>query len=438
MIQSLLSPYKIFKKGVFLMKIVYQICCGVDVHKTFLVATIIKTDGVMPTYFKKRFSTFNNSILQFRQWLLENNCFDVCMESTGKYWIPVYNLLEDKIRVTVASPKWVKAVKGNKDDEKDSKWIGDLFRLGLVPGSYIPEKPIRILREYTRYRSKLVGCKSGEKNRFQNSFTVCNVALDSVVSDMFGKSASAVTSYLIETDCFDPVYCKSLLQKSLKKKGDEVVESITGYEISPAQKDRMLMIRSHLVYVQKCIDRLDAKLDELVKPYENAISLLCTIPGVDRKSAITIISEIGTDMLQFSNSKRLCCWAGLTPGNNESAGKKKSVRISRAGVYLKPALVQVAHAAVKSKEFSYYKQKYERISKRRGKKRAIIAIARMILTAVFFMFKSGEAWNPTDLFKVDMPPTLTKKQKEKAVNKALMLLISEGIIKQPDLSVSVG
>lgn len=334
------------------MKVVYPICCGVDVHKTFLVATLITSEGIIPHYSKKRFSTFNNSILKFKQWLIDNNCYDVCMESTGKYWVPIYNLLEDTIHITVANPKWVK---------KDSKWIGDLFRLGLVPGSYIPDKPIRILREYTRYRSKLVSCRTSEKNRFQNAFTVCNVALDAVVSDMFGKSASLITDYLISSDSFDPQYCTSLLQKSLKKKADAVVESIEGYQITQEQKERMVMVRSHLEYVTKSIAELDEKLDKMVKPYESAIKLLCTIPGVDRTSAITIISEIGTDMSQFANSKRLCCWAGLTPGNNESAGKKKSVRITRAGVYLKPALVQVAHAAVKSDKFPYYKIKYERI-----------------------------------------------------------------------------
>jgi transposase len=207
-------------KGGCALKVVYPICCGVDVHKTFLVATIITSQGLTPHYSKKGFSTFNNSILQFKQWLIDNNCFDVCMESTGKYWVPVFNLLEDSINVSIANPKWVRTIKGNKDDTKDSKWIGDLFRLGLVPGSYIPNKPIRILREYTRYRYKLVSCKSSEKNRFQNAFTVCNVALYAVVSDMFGKSASSITDYLISSDSFDPEYCSSLLQKSLKKKAD--------------------------------------------------------------------------------------------------------------------------------------------------------------------------------------------------------------------------
>ena len=427
----------IFQKGALPVKVVYQTCCGVDVHKSFLVATIIKTtSGVQPSYQKKRFSTFNNSILEFKKWLLDNSCRDVCMESTGKYWVPVFNLLEDEINVTIANPKWVKAVKGNKDDTKDSKWIGDLFRLGLVPGSYIPCKPIRILREFTRYRYKLTSCRSSEKNRFQNALTVCNVALDSVVSDIFGKSATSVIDYLLKQpdNSINHEEISSRLLRSLKKKSESVIESIEGYQMTDAQKYRMRLVHAHMDYITSTISDIDSMIDSLVEPYENAVQLLCTIPGVDRSSAITILSEIGTDMTQFSNSKRLCCWAGLTPGNNESAGKKKSVRITRAGVYLKPALVQVAHAAVKSNKSPYYKAKYERIMKRRGKKRAIIAVARMILTAVYHMLSTGEAWNPTDLYKIDMPKPLKNKQKEKAVKQAMKLLIAEGIIKEPLLA----
>jgi transposase len=415
------------------LKVVYPICCGVDVHKTFLVATLITTQGIVPSYKKKRFSTFNKSILAFKQWLIDNNCFDVCLESTGKYYVPIYNLLEDSIRVTVANPKWVAAVKGNKDDVKDSKWIGDLFRLGLVPGSFIPSKNIRILREYTRYRFKLVSCKSSEKNRFQNAFTVCNVALDAVVSDMFGKSASSITDYLVNADSFDPKYCISLLQRSLKKKADEVIESIEGFQITAAQKTRIRFVRSHLDFVEQLIADLDQTIARLAAPLESAIALLCTIPGVDRNIAITILSEIGTDMSQFSSSKRLCCWGGLTPGNNQSAGKKKSVRITRAGVYLKPALVQAAHAAVKSKTSAYYRLKYERITKRRGKKRAIIAIARMILTAVYHMLQTGEVFNPCDLYQIDMPVEIRNKQKEKALRQAAKLLVANGIVNPEDI-----
>ena len=394
------------------MKVTFQTCCGVDVHKSFLVATIIKTTGgIEPSYQKRRFSTFNNSILEFKKWLLENECLYVCMESTGKYWIPVFNLLEDEINVTIANPKWVKAVKGNKDDTKDSKWIGDLFRLGLVRGSYIPCKKIRILREFTRYRYKLVSCRSSEKNRYQNALTVCNVALDSVVSDVFGKSSTSIIDYLLEQSgtSIDHEVIASKLLKRLKAKEDAVIESIEGYQMTDSQKYRMHLVRAHMDYITAASNDVDSEIESLIASdpdYENAVELLCTIPGVKYDS----------------------CWAGLTPGSNESAGKKKSVRITRAGVYLKPALVQCAHAAVKSDKSPYYKKKYESLVKRRGKKRAIIAIARMILTAIFQMLTTGETWNPCDLYKIDMPEALLEKQKQKAIKQAQKLLIREGLL----------
>jgi len=193
----------------------------------------------------------------------------------------------------------------------------------------------------------------------------------------------------------------------------------------------MRLIRAHLDYITAEINDVDSMIESLISSdpdYVNAVQLLCTIPGVKHDSAITVISEIGIDMSQFSNSKRLCCWAGLTPGSNESAGKKKSVRITRAGVYLKPALVQCAHAAVKSKESPYYRKKYESLVKRRGKKRAIIAIARMILTAIYHMLSTGELWNPCDLYKIDMPEDLLEKQKSKAIKQAVKLLQKEGLL----------
>ena len=420
------------------MKVTYLTCCGVDVHKSFLVATIVKTNGgIEPSYQKKRFSTFNHSILEFKQWLLENECHDVCMESTGKYWVPAFNLLEDEINVTIANPKWVKAVKGNKDDTKDSKWIGDLFRLGLVKGSYIPCKKIRILREYTRYRYKLVSCRSSEKNRYQNALTVCNVALDSVVSDIFGKSSTSIIDYLLEQadNSINHEEIASKLLRRLKSKEDAVMESIEGYQMTDSQKYRMRLVRAHMDYITAEINDVDSMIESMISSdpdYENAIQFLMTIPGVKRDSAITIISETGIDMSQFCSSKRLCCWAGLVPGSNESGGKKKSVRIARAGVYLKPALVQCAHAAVKSEKPPYYKKKYESLMKRRGKKRAIVAIARMILTAIYQMLSTGEAWNPSDLYKIDMPEALLEKQKTKAIKQAMKLLQREGLYPPPE------
>ena len=358
------------------------------------------------------------------------------MESTGKYWIPVFNLLEDSVRVIVANPKWVKAVKGNKDDVKDSEWIGDLFRLGLVPGSFIPHKDIRILREFTRYRAKVVSCKSSEKNRYQNVFTVCNVALDAVVSDMFGKSAVAVTDYIVNSDNFNLNHCASLLKGSLKKKADEVLASIDGFLMTDSQKARARIVKEHYDFLLGHIEKLDSKITSLAEPFEAAVSLSCSAPGVGRNSAITVLSEIGTDMSQFGSSNRLCRWAGLTPCNNESAGKKKSVKISRAGVYLKPALVEIAHAAVKSTSSPYYRIKFDRLAKRRGKKRAIIAIARMILTALFHMLSTGEIWNPSDLRQIDMPPDLRQKELQKSLRKAAKLLVAHGVVNPDAISIT--
>jgi len=420
-------------EGGYPLKLVYPICCGVDVHKTFFVATIITTEGITPRYQKKRFSTFNKQILAFKEWLLENDCRDVCLESTGKYYVPVLNLLEDSINVTVANPKWVRAIKGNKDDVKDSKWIGDLFRLGLVPGSFLPSKPVRILREYTRYLFKMVNAKSSEKNRYQNVFTVCNVALDAVVSDMFGVSATNITDYITNSDTFDPDYCVSLLRGSLKNKAESVVESIEGFQMTEAQKVRARFIREHYLFLMTHISALENSIETLAAPFQGAIRLLCTIPGIRERSAISILAEIGDDMSHFASAKRLCCWGGLTPGNNQSAGKKKSVHITRAGVYLKPALVEVAHAAVKDLKNPYYGIKYERIMRRRGKKRAIIAIARMILTAIYHMLSTGEVWNPCDLPQIDAPPETREKQLKRDIRQAANLLVANGVINLSDI-----
>ena len=412
------------------------ICCGVDVHKKFLVATILTGDYLIPQCKQKHFGTSFRNLLAFKQWLLDNNCKDVCMESTGKYWVPVWNVLEGIVNVVIANPKWVSAVKGNKDDKKDSKWIGNLFRMGLVPSSYIPGKDIRILREFTRYRSKLVSMRASEKNRYQNAFTVCNLTLDAVVSDMFGKSAMAIENYLLDTDVVDPEFCVSLLQKKLKKKSAEIIEAVEGFNMTQEQKERVRIIQGHFTDIDKRISQIDEIIGRLTAEYEGTISLLCTIPGIDRRLAITIISEIGTDMSEFGSSRRLCSWAGLVPGNNQSAGKKKSVRITRAGVYLKPALVEAAHAAVKATEKSpYFRIKYEKIMKRRGKKRAIIAIARMILTSIYAMVSTGEVFNPSDLLKYDMPEELLKKRTLAEAKDAVKLLVSLGLVAEGSISL---
>lgn len=384
------------------MKVIYSKVCGVDVHKTFIVAVICDSTSITPKYLKKRFSTFNNSLIEFRNWLLENDCQNVCMESTGKYYIPVYNALEGYIsNVVVANPKWVAVIKGEKDDNKDAKWIADLFKLGIVRSSFIPTKDFRILREFTRYIYKLTCNRTSEKNRYTNALTVGNCKLDMVFTDIFGKSSQSIIDIIVNNDDFSDEDIINCISKKCKSTHEDILSSVNGITFTNEQKLRINIIKEHIDYLTNQINSLRDTVNTLVSPYEDYITLLMTIPGIDRNSAITIISEIGVDMFQFSNHYRLAAWAGLAPGCNESAGKKKSVKITRAGVYLKPCLVEVAHCAVKDKTNSYYADKFNKISKRRGKKRAYIAIARKILVAIYHMLSTGEVWNPTDLASVE-------------------------------------
>ena len=410
------------------MEVIYPKACGVDVHKSFIVAVICDSTSITPKYLRKRFSTFSNDLIRFKNWLIENDCSNVCMESTGKYYVPVYNALEGFIsNVVVANPKWVKAIKGEKDDNKDAKWIADLFKMGLVRSSYIPSKDFRILREFTRYRYKLTNTKTSEKNRFTNALTVGNCKLDMVFSDIFGKSSQSIIDIILNNDNFSDDDIISCLRKNCKSSYEDILSSVDGIQLTNEQKLRINIVKDHIDYLINQIDKLDNIIDSLVKPYEPYIDLLCTVPGIDRNSAIGILSEISNDMSQFKSHYRLTSWAGLAPGCNESAGKKKSVKISRAGVYLKPYLVEVAHNAVKDKTNSYYAKKFEKISKRRGKKRAYIAIARKILVAIYHMFLTGEVWNPVDLASVETPVEDRIKYTKNNFNQSLKQLLSLGL-----------
>ena len=410
------------------MKVIYPKACGVDVHKSFIVAVICDSTGQTTKYSKKRFSTFNNSLIQFRKWLLENDCQNVCMESTGKYYIPVCNALEGFIsNVVVANPKWVAVIKGEKDDNKDAKWIADLFKLGIVRSSFIPSKDFRILREFTRYIYKLTCNKTSEKNRYTNALTVGNCKLDMVFSDIFGKSSQSIVDIIMNNDNFSDEDIIDCLRKNCKSSHEDILSSVNGITFTNEQKLRINIIKDHIDYLTNQINSLRDIVDNLVVPYEDYITLLMTIPGIDRYSAITILSEIGNDMSQFSNHYRLSAWAGLAPGCNESAGKKKSVKISRAGVYLKPCLVEVAHCAVKDKTNSYYANKFNKISKRRGKKRAYIAIARKILVAIYHMLSTGEIWNPRDLASSETPDKDRIKYTKNNFNQSLKQLLSLGL-----------
>ena len=410
------------------MEVIYPKACGVDVHKSFIVAVICDSTTITPKYYKKRFSTFNNDLVKFRNWLIDNDCQNVCMESTGKYYIPVYNALEGFIsNVVVANPKWVAVIKGEKDDNKDAKWIADLFKLGIVRSSFIPAKDFRILRELTRYLYKLTCNRTSEKNRFINALTVGNCKLDMVFSDIFGKSSQNIIDIILNQNSFSDDDIINCLHKKCKSSREDILSAISGISFTYEQKLKIKLIKDHIDYLTNEINNLRDIIDTLVASYEDYINLLMTIPGIDRNSAITILSEIGTDMSQFSSHYRLTSWAGLAPSCNESAGKKKSVKISRAGVYLKPCLIEVAHCAVKDKTNTYYANKFNKISKRRGKKRTYIAIARKILVAIYHMLLTGEVWNPRDLASNETSDKDKLKYTKNNFKQSLKQLVSLGL-----------
>lgn len=410
-----------------MLKIVYPICCGMDVHKSFLVACIASTnDKGVTTYKRKRFSTFSNDLRFCAKWLAENNCKDVCMESTGKYWIPIYNILESSCNIVLAHPKYVKAIRGKKTDKKDAKWIADIFKHDLVSGSFIPPADIRQLRDLTRYHSKLTNFMTGEKNRMQNSLTVSNIKLDDVFSDVFGKASTNIINRLLSDPSEKLTDVSGFRTKGMKATDEEVLSAIDGC-ICPEQAEKMRIIRSHMDCLDLCKLNLESLILSVSEKYLPQLNLVLTVPGIKSLSAITIISEIGVDMSVFPTSKHLCSWAGLTPQNNESAGKKKTTRISRAGAYIKPLLVQCALCAIRKKSNPEIRNRYLSIKKRRGHKKAIIAIARMLLTAIYNILKKNEPYNAELYRRTDMPPA----HRSVTVNEAIYILQRQGYIVTP-------
>ena len=411
-----------------MLKIVYPICCGIDVHKSFLVACIATTNEKgITTYKSRRFSTFSVNLRLFRDWLSSNNCKDVCMESTGKYWIPVYNVLEDTCKIVLAHPKYVKAIRGKKTDKKDAKWIADIFKHDLVAGSFIPPADIRQLRDLMRYRSKLTNFKTGEKNRALNCLTVSNLKLDDVFSDVFGKASRDLIDYLLDHPNDKITDVSPFRTKHLKATDEQILEALDG-EICEQQAEKLKVIREHMNNIELCKSNIESVILSLAEKYIHQLELVMTVPGIQSFSAISIISEIGVDMSVFPTSKHLCSWAGLTPQNNESGGKKKTTRISRAGIYIKPLLVQCALAAIRSNKNPEVRNRYNAIKKRRGHKKAIIAIARMLLTAIYNIIKKNEPYN-SELFSRcnNTPP----EHRAVSVEAAIFILQRQGYIVTP-------
>ncbi|MEG6534168.1 IS110 family transposase [Caldibacillus thermoamylovorans] len=405
-----------------MLKIVYPNCCGIDVHKTFVVAVIAITDDQGITqYYRRRFSTFTNQLKELKKWLDYYSCFHVCMESTGKYWIPVYNILESDHDICLAHPKYVKAIRGKKTDKKDAQWIADLYKHDLVAGSFIPPAKIRQLRDLFRYYNKLTSIQTSEKNRFQNSLTWSNIQIASVVSDVFGKSAQKIIKSVLDDPSQMPDI-ETLVHKSMIQKVDRLKLSIEG-EISDEQAEKIRVIKAHYDAIVLCKNDLEQLIKELAQEYQSQIKLIQTVPGFKKElTSIRLISEIGVDMTKFPTSGHLCSWAGVVPANNESAGKKHSTKISKGGRYLKPLLVQVANAVVRSETHPEIRNKYLQLKKRRGHKKAIIAIAHRLLVAIYHVLLNKEPYNP-DLYHVTnyIPP-----DKELSIEEAIQFAKSHG------------
>lgn len=406
-------------------KIVFKTCCGIDVHKSFVVACIATTDETLVTTYKsKRFSTFTGDLRRLAEWLAENDCRDVCMESTGKYWIPIWNILEPTCNLVLAHPKYVRAIKGKKTDKRDAKWIADIFKHDLINGSFIPPTDIRQLRDLVRYHGKLTSYTTGEKNRAQNCLTVSNIKLDDVFSDVFGKAASAITQRLLENS--EPFDVTPYLTKNIKASPEEIQAAIDG-AISEHQAEKLRIIRAHMDNLKLCKLNLESEILSVAKKFLPQVDLVVTVPGIQTFSAIAIIGEIGVDMSVFQTSRHLCSWAGLAPQNDQSAGKKKTTRISHAGVYIKPMLVQCALCAIRSKKHPEVANRYNAIKKRRGHKKAIIAIARMLLTAIYNILKKSEPYNP-DLYRQGEKPPVNR---EVTVEQAVFILQRQGYLVTP-------
>lgn len=319
----------------------------------------------------------------------------------------------------------LKQFNGKKTDTKDSVWITDIFKHGLVEGSFMPPLAIRQLRDLMRYRFKLVNCKSSEKNRFQNSLTVSNIMISNILTDTFGKTSKSILELMLsKEDNISMEEITPLLRKNLKSSPQEILDSVEG-NITHDQNSKMKVCLNHYDNIIDCINQIEQAILPLTQPFQNEINLILTVPGVKDISSITILSEIGTDMSVFKDAEHLCSWAGLTPQCNESAGKKKSVHVSRAGIYLKPLLIQCANNAIRDKKCPYFKLRYDAIKKRRGHKRAIIAIARMLLTCIYQMLSKNETFN-FEIYEQLSQKNFKSKDKKLNINNAIKFLESQG------------
>jgi transposase len=365
--------------------------CGLDVHQATVVACLLV--ALKNGNITKQIQTFNTTtreLVKLREWLLAEGCTHVAMESTGVYWKPVFAILEGSFELVVANAQHVKKVPGRKTDVKDAEWLADLLCHGLLRSSFVPPKPIRELRDLLRYRRKLVESQSAERNRLLKLLETANIKLSSVASDVFGVSGLLMLRALVEGKA-TPAEMAQLAKGRLRNKVQDLELALEG-KIEEHHRFLLQLQLDRLQAVEQDLDKLEQRIQEKLQPYATQQTLLQEIPGVDRTVAAVIIAEMGVDMSVFPSVSELASWAGLCPGNNESAGKRKSSHIPKGNVYLKTALVEAANAAARAKG-TYLRDKFYRLKARRGYKRAAVAIAHKILVAVYHMLSEQVSYN---------------------------------------------
>lgn len=363
--------------------------CGIDIHRDTAVATIKGKNLETET---KTFLTFTEDIYQLAGWLQENQVTHVAMESTGVYWKPVYYILEEFFEMLLVNARYIKNVPGQKTDKKDSEWIAKLLLGGLLKKSFIPEQSIRELRVLHRHRRKLVSSRTAEKNRLQNILEDANIKLASVVSDVFGRSALSMIMAIIDGQD-NPEVLASMAKGSLVNKRELLTKALTG-KVTEHHRFMLKMILQTINHINEQIAHLEARMDQYLDNMITKVNRLESIPGVSRQIATGIIAEIGVDMQHFKTHRHLASWAGVCPGNNESAGKKMSSRITRGNKYLKTTLVEAAWSATRSKINPLLAIKYRALKARRGGKKAAIAIGHKILNAAYYILRDNIDYKP--------------------------------------------
>jgi transposase len=367
------------------LDVIYERCCGLDVHKRSVVACLIVagTHGE-PRKEIRTFGTMTEDLLELSDWLAAAGCTHVAMESTGVYWKPIYNLLEGAFTPLLVNARHIKAVPGRKTDVKDCEWIAQLLRHGLLRGSFVPERPQRELRELNRYRTALVRERAAEVSRLQKTLEGANIKLASVATDIMGKSARQMLKALIEGSS-DSSAMAQLAVGKLRAKIPQLERALRGCS-GAHQRFLIAQQLAHIDFLEETIEQLSAQIAERMRPLEVAIERLETIPGVGRRTAEAILAEIGPEVSRFPTYRHLASWAGMCPGNDQSGGKRRSGKTTKGNPWLRAALVEAAHAAGRTRN-TYLWAQYRRLASRRGKKRAAVAVGHTILVIAYHLLQ---------------------------------------------------